>query len=126
MAPPADGELWHPSVRKLLLSRCGHGATPAATEPLGVLYLDLFPRPRKTTQAGLYTLRSARRGVLSPAATAATAAAAAATADDDDQHPALLRHLPACVLVCSLPEPRGAGCDPTTGLAFLQHQQLER
>ena len=137
-APAADGELWHASVRKMVLSRrpaAGAAAsaagvpaalTAAAGEPLGVLYLDLFPRARKTTQAGLYTLRSALRADAAAPSPSMVDRPPLATSPDDDDDPILLRHLPACVLVCSLPEPGGAGCDPRTGLAFLQHRQLER
>lgn len=122
--PAAEGELWHGSVRKMLLSAAaggpgssagsGAGCGAGSGVALGVLYLDLFPRARKTTQAGLYTLRSAH------ASGAADARGAA-----DDRCP-LRRHLPAAVLVASLPEPRGAGCDPRSGLALLQHRQLEK
>ena len=122
--PAAEGELWHGSVRKMLLSAAaggpgssagsGAGCGAGSGVALGVLYLDLFPRARKTTQAGLYTRRSAH------ASGAADARGAA-----DDRCP-LRRHLPAAVLVASLPEPRGAGCDPRSGLALLQHRQLEK
>ena len=98
---PAEGELWHPSVRKMLLS--------SADEPLGVLYLDLAPRPAKQPQPALYTLRG---GV-------ARSEAEAATGDG------LSRHLPCAALVCDLPTPDGPGCDTLTGKALLRHAQLE-
>ena len=141
--PAAEGELWHQSVRKLLLSRLGGPA-------LGVLYLDLFPRHGKTTQAGLYTLRGGhsggRRGAggggaggagssgssslgggqsaAGSSSSSATVLSASSVAQVEDQ--LLMRHLPAAALICALPKPRGAGCDPASGKALLTHRQLEK
>ena len=120
--PAAEGELWHPTVRKLLLSTVG--ASSATGEysdgsALGVLYLDLFPRPRKTNQAGLYTLRSGHHRFTS-------GGTGRGTESCGRDNPLLHLHLPAAALVCSLPQPRGVGCDPRSGLALLQHSHVEK
>jgi len=109
-AEAAEGELWHPSVRKLLLTRRGAA--------VGVLYLDLFGRPRKTRQAALYTLRAgitaARRATGMAAAAGAPASAVAASRE-------LQLSLPAAALVCSLPAPAdGSAAPPTLSVAALE------
>jgi intermediate peptidase len=118
----ADGELWHASVRKLLLSRRSSGA------PLGVLYLDLFPRAGKSSQPALYTLRSGTHGgAAGGTATAAAATVGASTGNDGhgDEQQLLHRHLPAAALVINLPRPRGPGCDERSGAALLAPRLLE-
>jgi len=109
------------------------GEPPSCGEPLGVLYLDLFPRLGKTTGAALYTMRVATRdtvalptdladtaeaiaAVTAPpsaaSASAAALAAAAAQADCDvSALSALYLHLPAATLVVNLPTP-AVGADP--------------
>lgn len=172
--PAMPGELWHPTVAKLLLCSTSaaaqtlqetpqpactglerklhrteqsqvpgaaaswmeafaSGEPPSCGEPLGVLYLDLFPRLGKTTGAALYTMRVATRdtvalptdladtpeaiaAVTAPpsaaSASAAASAAAAAQADCDvSALSALYLHLPAAALVVNLPTP-AVGADP--------------
>jgi len=118
-----EGEIWHRSVRKMMLYEAeGRGAG----SPLGVLYLDLFPRALKTTNAALYTLRAgltprassrSPRSAPSPTETHRPHASHALDADEEAA-------LPAAALVCSLPQPRGAGCDDRTGRALLSPAQL--
>jgi Zn-dependent oligopeptidase len=94
---------------------------PSYGEPLGVLYLDLFPRLGKTTGAALYTLRVATRNtvptgragtaeamaaITAPSISAAAASSAAALAECDvSALSALYLHLPAAALVINLPMP---------------------
>ena len=148
-AAAAEGELWHPTVRKLLLVR---GAAPAGGaaggggvegggveggetvrvggEAVGVLYLDLFAREGKSGQAALYTLRAAASRPPSRVAAATAAAAAAAAAA---RQPAaavaasavMQRTLPAAALVCDLPRAGAEGSDARTGRATLSAAQLQ-
>jgi len=112
-AAAADGELWHASVRKTVLCRAATAAAPET--PLGVLYLDLFPRRGKTPAAAVYTLRGGRVGGRRAAADDDDDDAAGAL-DDHPQHELLHLDLPAAVLVCDLPPGDGAA---------LRHSQLE-
>ena len=106
----APNELWHPSVRKLLLSAPAHTAAPDT--PLGVLYLDMCPRAGKSGQPALYTLRAA--GDIAPMDNSA----------GDESSRLLLRHLPAAALVIDLPVTGGAGSHPRSGAALLSPRQL--
>ena len=118
----AEGELWHSTVRKMLLSENGDDADDGAGgTPLGVLYLDLAPRHGKSTQPALYTLRGAS---MTTAATSAAASPRGTRADHPPEDPRLLSHLPAAALVVDLPS-TGLGADPTTGAALLTLRQLE-
>ena len=151
-AAAAEGELWDPTVRKLLLVR---GAAPAGGsaggggavggeavggeavggeavggEAVGVLYLDLFAREGKSGQAALYTLRAAAsRPPPRVAAAIAAAAAAAAAARRPTAAVAasavLQRTLPAAALVCDLPRAGAEGSDARTGRATLSAAQLQ-
>ena len=112
-AAAADGELWHASVRKTVLCRAATAAAPET--PLGVLYLDLFPRRGKTPAAAVYTLRGGRVGSRRAADNDDDDDAAGAL-DDHPQHELLHLDLPAAVLVCDLPPGDGAA---------LRHSQLE-
>lgn len=104
----AEGELWHGSVRKLLLGTQANEGQPAT--PRGILYLDLTPRAGKTGHPALYTLRTG---------------ASLKSAGRADEHPLLMRHLPAAALVCDLPVSNGLGADPRSGKALLRPRQLE-
>ncbi len=53
-APLLPGEAWAPGVRKLLAQHADEG-------PLGVMYLDLRPRPRKLPGAAHFVIRAGRR-----------------------------------------------------------------
>jgi hypothetical protein len=133
-AAAAEGELWHPTVRKLLLVR---GTAPAGGaaggeavggEAVGVLYLDLFAREGKSGQAALYTLRAAASrppSRVAAAATAATTTAAAAAASAVAASAVLQRTLPAAALVCDLPRAGAEGSDARTGRATLSAAQLQ-
>ena len=126
-------ELWHPSVRKMLL-----GTVDGA--PLGVLYLDLQPRARKTPQPALYTLRAGGGAALTTGVPwlgggggggdgsgggggggALKGAPLGAIAEGASLH----LHLPAAVLACDLPVARGAGCDGRSGGALLTARMVE-
>ena len=106
----AVGELWHPSVRKYLLTYLS--SEDGAQQPIGLLYLDLFARKSKSSHPAVYTLR----------------AAGMTTAGPKDGHltdELLMRHLPAAALVMDLPTALGPGADDCTGLALLSPKQLE-
>ncbi|WVF72247.1 hypothetical protein IAT40_007059 [Kwoniella sp. CBS 6097] len=52
--PVSDGEVWHPSVRRLDVVDENEGT-------IGVIYCDLFSRPGKPPSAAHYTVRCSRR-----------------------------------------------------------------
>lgn len=91
--PSAEGELWHPSVRKMLLSMRRQGRDD---EPVGILYLDLFQRAGKRGHAALYTLRVGMKDQQGQGGQSASAytpelmlqlpAAGAGGSDDEGRH----------------------------------------
>lgn len=106
--PSAEGELWHPSVRKMLLSVRWQGRDD---EPVGILYLDLFQRAGKRGHAALYTLRVGMKDQQGQGGQSASAdspelmlqlpAAGAGGSDDEGRH--VLR---ACVRLHIVSPPR--------------------
>ena len=123
-ARPAPGELWHPSVSKLLVRHVD--ADGGRHVDAGVLYLDLHARRGKSANAAVYTLRAAGSASRAAASAAdaeweAVRSGSAAGADAAALH----LDLPAAALVASLPTPRGAGCDSATGAALLSVAQLQ-
>lgn len=111
----ADGELWHPSVRKYVLRRQRDATL------LGVLYLDLFARPGKAGHPALYTIRG---GFENPAAWRLEGVESSLSDSVSDEQ-LLLRHLPAAALVCDLPQPGGHGSEPRCGKALLRHKHVQ-
>ena len=109
-AAPHDGELWHSTVTKLQLFKMNdvHWG-----QPIGILYLDLFPRPHKTSAPALYTLRTTTEHM------GAECSAAGVSLEAKKE-----LTLPAVALVCNLPTPGGLGCDEKTGASMLVHSQL--
>ena len=52
--PMAPGESWAPDIKKIQVVHEDEG-------PLGYIYLDLYPRPRKYSHSAQYIIRNGRR-----------------------------------------------------------------